>query len=94
MRFLSAPTTASLPASPRRHLSGFTLLETLVALAVLLTLTMVVASIYKHHTSAPAAPTQAQEQEQTDLEPRHRNLSPSEMPSLRDPADTPAPSGR
>lgn len=92
MRFLSAPTTASLPASPRRYLNGFTLLETLVALAVLLTLTMVVASIYKHHTSAPAAPTQAQEQ--TDLEPRPRNLSPTEMPTLRDPVDTPAPSGR
>lgn len=90
MRFPSASSTASLSASPRRRQNGFTLLETLVALAVLITLTMVVASIYKHHTGAPAAP----EQEQADLAPRPRNLSPSEMPPLRDPVDTPTPSGR
>lgn len=93
MRLPSASSTASLSVTPRRRQNGFTLLETLVALAVLITLTMVVASIYKHHTGAPAAPT-APEQEQADLEPRPRNLSPSEMPPLRDPVDAPTPSGR
>lgn len=33
--------------------AGYTLLETLVALAVLIVLTMVVLAIYRHHTTPP-----------------------------------------
>ncbi|WP_038165659.1 prepilin-type N-terminal cleavage/methylation domain-containing protein [Verrucomicrobium sp. BvORR106] len=90
MRRLSVSSSASLPVSSWRHQNGFTLLETLVALAVLITLTMVVASIFKHHTGAPASSPQ----EQVETTPRPRNLTPSESPPLLDPADSRAPSSR
>lgn len=89
MRPPFASSSTALPsASPKRCPDGFTLLETLVALAVLITLTMLVASIYKHHTNAQAGP------EPTPIETptRLRNLSPTGTPSLRDPVDTPRPS--
>ncbi|WP_009959779.1 prepilin-type N-terminal cleavage/methylation domain-containing protein [Verrucomicrobium spinosum] len=88
MHFPSSSSTATPSASPRRCPHGFSLLETLVALAVLLTLTMLVASIYKHHTSAPATP----EPTPVEMPTRPRNLSPTETPTLRDPVDTPLPS--
>lgn len=67
---------------------AFTLLETLVALALLVILTMVVAAIFKHHTSAP--PTAESSKNTPTLQPVREAAS--DTPPLRTPTDLLAPS--